>query len=270
MIRLTRTALLSILLITLFPSYTLAVEGSLHLAIFPYVVHARTTKHHIKLTQYLTKELNMPVDITTVRNIREYLRHVRSGYYDIILTPPHIGRFAELSAGYVPLAITKKYIQGLYAVRKNAPYKTLSDLKYKTIAMSSPNAIIHQIAVQDFKEVGIRMGRDIRYRKVRDHNHAVIALAKKQVDIALTGVNVWKKLPERYKDKLRILQKGSKVPGFLFLANGKYSKSLRKKLKRALLRFDKSEKGQKYIFKGYKNVTAKMLKNLDKYTSALH
>jgi len=246
-----------------------AKEKSLELSIFPYLTPVKIIKHNKKLKEYLSKELHRPVSIITARNFRTYVQKVKSGSYDFLFTAPHVGRFAQVKAGYQPIAMTTQHIQGYYVVKKYSKIKTLRDLKNKTISMASSIAIIHQIAVQDLKMAGIEMGQDIKHYLTKGHTNAIIALLKGHSDVALSGVNMWKKLEPKYKSQLRILQEGTKVPGFLIMAHADIKPELVSKIRQSLLKFHESEEGQGYLFKGYKNISSTMMKDLDKYTNDL-
>jgi len=247
-----------------------AKEKALEFSLFPYLTPDKTIKHNKKLKEYLAKELDRPVSIITARNITTYIENVKKGSYELMFTAPHVGRFAQVRAGYQPIAMTTQYIQGYFVVKKESQIKTLADTKGKTISIAAPGAIIHQVAIEDLKAAGVEMGKDIKHYVTKGHTNAVISLLKGHSDVALSGVNMWKKLDQKYKDQLRVLQKGTKIPGFLIMGHADMKPELVNKIKQSLLKFDQSTQGKNYLFKGYKNVTDRDMQQLDQYTDDLH
>jgi len=246
-----------------------ADEKALELAVFPYLTPAKIIKHHKKFKEYLAKDLGQPVSIITARNIKTYIQKLKEGSYDLIFTPPHAGRFGQIKAGYQPIAMTTQFIQGYFVIKKSSTMTRLTDLRNKTISMAPSVAIIHQIAVQDLKEVGIEKGKDIKHYVTKGHTNAVISLLKGHSDVALSGVNMWKKLEPQYKSQLKILAKTAKTPGFLVMGHAKMTPELVDKIRRSVLKFHKSEEGKDYLFKGYKEIDATTMNELDKYTHDL-
>jgi len=246
-----------------------AGERAVEFAIFPYLTPDKIIKHHQNLKKFLAKELDHPVSIITARNIKTYIDNVKKGSYQLMFTAPHVGRFAQVRAGYQPVAMTTQYIQGYFVVKKESQIKTLADTKGKTISMAPSFAIIHQIAVQDLKAVGVEMHKDIKHYVTKGHTNAVISLLKGHSDLALSGVSMWKKLEPKYKDQLRILEKSTKIPGFLIMAHADMKPELVDKIRQSLLKFDQSAEGKAYLFKGYKNISDGEMEQLDQYIKNL-
>lgn len=261
---------LAILLATFLLSLQLNAEQKhLQLAIFPYLSPAQIIKHNKNLKIYLTKKLKRPISLITARNIKVYINNIRKANYDLIYTPPHVGRMANVIAGYQPIALTKQRIQGYFIVKKNSTLKDLSQTKGMTISMPSPMSIIYQIAVNDFKNAGIIVGKDIKHISTKGHTNAIFELIKGKSDLALSGVSMWQKLPQKYKSKLKIFELTTTTPGFIFMGNKNLDATLVARLKALLLKFDTTDEGIDYVFKGYQNVDDTIMRDLDQYTHDL-
>ena len=267
--KISQTVLSLLILVSATSTYMYAEKKALQLSIFPYLTPAKIINHNKKLKDYLAKELNRPVSIITARNIKTYVKNVKKSSYDLLFTPSHVGRMGQLKAGYQPMAITKQFIQAYFIVKKDSTIKKLEETKNMTISMAPPMAIIHQIAVQDLKNVDIILGKNMKHYQTKGHTNAVISLLKGYSDLALSGVSMWRKLPPKYKNNLKILKKSTKIPGFLLMGNKNLKPELIAKIKELLLRFDKSQEGKGYLFKGYKAIDKNTMKSLDKYTKDL-
>lgn len=248
----------------------LAQQEALNIAVFPYASPSNMILHQKGLKHFLQKELGSPVSIITAKNPQEYLRNVKDGSYDIIFSAPHVGRHSEVKFAYQRIAMTKGKIQGYYIVNKSSEIRTLADAKNKTMSLASKFTILHQIGIQDLKALGIEEGKNIKLEVTKNNVNAIFSLLNGSSDLALTGINIWGTLNPKYKDKLRLLQKTTKAPGFMIMGNSDMRENLRLKLQSAFLNFQKTEEGQKYIFKGFKLIDDESMKSLDDYTPVLN
>ena len=247
-----------------------AQKKPIRLAIFPYLSMSKIIQHNKKLKEYLEKELQRPITIITSEDFRSYVDGVKKGSFDLLFTAPHIGRYGELKANYQAIAATRQFIQGYFIVKKDSPIKSLEDLKGKTISMAPSIALVHQTALIDLKEAGITIGRNIFYKPAKSHTQALINLLQGHSDIALSGVNIWKKLPKKHKSQLRILKKSRKAPGFLLMGHEKISPALIEQIKQSVLKFHRSKEGMNYLFKGYQPIDKSSMQDLDIYIKDLY
>lgn len=264
-----RSVLTTTFIISLLASELYANKKPLTLGIFPYLSMTKIIKHNKKLKQYLEKELQQPIEVITSKDFKSYLKAVKEGTFDLLFTAPHIGRYAELKAHYHTIAATRQYIQGYFIVKKNASLQTLADAKGKIISMAPDLALVHQTAVLDLKNVGITLGENITYLPAKTHTQALINLIKAESDLALSGVNIWKKLPAKHRSELRILKKSAKLPGFLLMAHQRVAPKLMNQIKKSLLKFHHSKEGIDYLFKGYELIDKERMKALDHYIKDL-
>ena len=250
-------------------SFIQAQQKPLRLGIFPYLSVLKITQHNKSLKEYLEKKLKRPIIIVSEKNIQDYLNGVKKGSYDLLFTAPHIGRYGQIKASYHPIAVTYQYIQGYFIVKKNSSIKDLSGLKNKVISMAPPIALIHQTAVKDLETQNIYLGKNIRYLEASSHTKAIINLLQKRCDVAITGVNIWKKLPKKHKSQLQVLKKSIKNPGFLLMGHTSLKKDLIHTIRKHLLKFHASKEGVNYLFKGYKKITPGTMAKLDQYIDTL-
>jgi len=259
--------LISFIFLALSSQQLFAKSEPLVLAFFPYVNPSKILIHNKGMRQFLETELNRPVTIVMAKNSKTYVENMKKNSYDLLFSPPHLGRYSELKYGYKNIVMTANNIQGYYIVRKNSKLKTLSDLKGKKIAMASPLTIVHQIAVDDFKKLGLVNGENMTISVIKNHMNSIFSVLKGFNDAALTGVKLWKRLPQKYKKDLRLLAKSSKTSGFFIMGNSRLDDSLIQKIQTSLLKFHTSTDGKNYLFKGFKKIDKKTSQSMDKYIS---
>jgi len=253
----------------LFSHCVYAKNNALHLFIFPYLSPGKIIKHNKELKDYLSAELKHPISIISARSFLKYLEGVKTNKHDLILAAPHIARYAQLNQKYKPIAITTQYVQGYFLVKKNSPMKTLADAKGKTISMAPPLAIIQQTAVESLQKVGITLHKNITQRAAKGHQDALHLLLQGKSDIALFGVNIWKKLSVENKKVLRILTKTKKSPGLILLGHKDLTPHFLKHIKKSILAFKVPKDNSAFLFSGFKAVSKETMRQLDPYTKPL-
>jgi len=241
-------------------------EESIKLGIFPYVSPQKLIKHQKGLIEHFELGLKQKISIVTAKSVRKFVERVRQYKYDIVYSAPHLARYAEKELGYYPISMTKHKIQSLFIVPKNSTYKRISDLKRKKITMGPPIAIIHQIAINKLKKIGLESVRDFTLLTTKTHENAIFSVVNGDSDAGVTGVKLWKNLAPYYKDKLRLLDESIKTTGFILLAKPNAPKVLVGKFKNLSLSFNDTPAGKKYLFQGFKEIDKNIVKELDAYT----
>jgi len=246
-----------------------AKKETIELFIFPYTQPGKLIKQHKELSAYLAKELKQAISIVSSRNIPKYIESITKRSHPILLTAPHVGRFAQVHAGYKPVAISVQDIRGYFIVKKNSSMKTLADAKNKILSMAPAFAIVSQIAIRDLKNKGIKVGKNLTHLVTKSHAHALAECIKGKSDLALIGINIWRTLPFQKRQNLRILQRTSKTPGFMVMAHPSLASKFIKKVKKALLKFHASDKDKSYLFRAFKPLNQKTLQSFDSFMPKL-
>jgi phosphonate transport system substrate-binding protein len=245
-------------------------EKSITLGVFPFISAGKLIKFNRPLKDYLTRVLGQPVTIVTASDFETFIQRTREGSYDYVLTAPHFGRLAELRDNYTRVAASKHEVQGVYLARQDSDIHRLEDLENKTIMMVGKLAILCQMAEHQLDEIGVK---NISINETRTHNNAMIATARNESDVALTGIRIWKKLGHNYRDKLRVIGTTPKAPGFMFMANQTMSNSDIAKMREALFEFEHSAEGKIYIersgFGGFRPIDDATMQGLDPYIKVL-
>lgn len=103
---------------------------------------AQATHHDwAPFAERLARELRTPIRLKLHRNFIEFENDVRQGRADLVYMNPYHQMLFHQAPGYVPLVRDgAQPLRGVLVVRKDAPIKTLADLRDKEIGFSHPNA----------------------------------------------------------------------------------------------------------------------------------
>ena len=244
-------------------------QKPLVLGIFPYASPEKLIKHQKGLKDHLEQGLGRPISIVTAKNFKVFIKNTKAGNYDLVYAAPHLARLLDQEYAYQRIAMTTHHIQGLFIVLKTAPYKQLSDLRNRRIALVPPLAILAQIARKELRDVGLKANEGYTVIKMKNFNNAIFSVVKDDSDASVTGIKIWKTLAKQYRDKLRVLVPTRPIQGFMMMASPELSRETVQKLRQSSLSFNDTAAGKKYLFKGLKLIDKESMQGLDEFTTVL-
>jgi phosphonate transport system substrate-binding protein len=240
-----------------------ANDNPLTLGIFPYVSTGKLVEHQKSVLNHINQSTACNLSFVTAKNIPTYVENLAKNTYDLIYSAPHLARYVEKKYGYQRVVMTSHSVRGVFLVRKDSPYQSVSDLKNTTISMAPEKTLVHQIALQQMNNLGFIEGRDIDIDISNTHNSAIHDLLKGNIAAAVTGIKIWKDVDEKSKEKLRLLAYTDSASGFIVLAKPNFDKSMIGKLQKAFLSFNKTAAAKTYLFKGFKLIDNQAMESLD-------
>ncbi len=258
--------LMALLLIcSIFSLTTQAAPKTLSFGVFPYVSAGKLIKHQAVVHQFLRQQLNKDIEFVTAQNFKGYADRVLNSEYDLIFAAPHFARYCEIKGLYTPLAMTHTQIQGVYLVHKDSPFHTLQDLQDKKVSISSVGlrfGLLHQMMKKQIETLSIG---ELIIRETKTHNNSIFAVLKQEIDVALTGVNIWKNIKPDIKSQLRKIGETPKVSGFVIMARPALAKQIKPLFSNVDQDFTASLANKKYIFRGLKTYQDNTLVDMDPY-----
>lgn len=242
-----------------------ADNNFLTLGIFPYVSTGKLVAHQKKVLAHINQSTAFKLSFVTAKDIPTYVANLATNSYDLIYSAPHLARFVEKKYGYQRVVMTQHQIRGVFVVRKDAPFQSVSDLKHATISIAPEKTLLHQIALQQMRNQGLDPDRDINIQISNTHNSAIYDLLDHNSDAAVTGIKIWKDVDEADKGELRLLAYTDSTSGFMVLAKPGLDKTLIADLQKAFLLFNKTAAANSYLFKGFKLIDNQAMESLDYY-----
>lgn len=240
-----------------------AQNTPLTMGVFPYVSTSKIIIHNNVIRKHINNSTKYNLSLITAKNLPTYINNLKSFKYDLIFCAPHLARFVEKKYHYKRVIMTSHHIQGVYITKNDSPVRSINELKGKTISLTPAQTIIHQMVLKQFDEYGIVPGKNIEIKKIKTFSNAIYDVLNGNSDVAVTGVKIWKKLPDKVKKNLRKLAQTKPVGGFVILAKPEVSQQVIVDIQNSLLSFNNSPNGKLYIFKGFKLIEDADMKSLD-------
>jgi phosphonate transport system substrate-binding protein len=168
---------------------------------------------------YLERALGQPVELVTGPDFRTFHHNTMQGHYDLVVTASHLGRFAQLDAGWVPLVRYTALHQTLLVTSRERPLRQIEELRGRSLA--GPDALtLSSIEAQDWLQTrGLRLGIDYKYLETPTPPSAAHALINGQSVLAVSSPQGLKNTPEALRDQLSVFASLVELPNLLWLAH---------------------------------------------------
>jgi len=244
--------------------------ATVELGVLPYLNPRAIVTLYQPLRAYLEKRLKQPVVIVTAPNFKTYIERTRQRQYPVLMTAPHMGRLAQLEAGYVPMLIGNRKLYGVLVAAKSGTIRHIRDLRGKTIAMPDRLAIMSMLGETLLRTHGLTPGRDVTLRPFLSHTSAALSVLRGENAAAVIAELVFRQLPESTRSRLKVLAETNRVPHLLYMASPDLPSGEIAQLRQIMRDFvSKTPEGKHFMKKlnldGWHPPTQKELAGLDPY-----
>lgn len=243
-------------------------EAPMRVAVVPYLTPSVLLTLFHPLRQHLEQELQHPVELYTAPDIRTHIRRITRPDYDAVITAAHMGRLAQLDAGYVPLAGFESPLKGVITVRGDSQIRKISDLKGHAVAVNDRLVLVSMVTLSDLQKNGIALA-EMKLVPAVTQNSALLSVANGDVDAAITAQFTLTQISEAQRQSVRIIYTTDQLPNVMFLASARLGAARQERLKQALLSFGQTAAGKKFFassgFSGIAPLNEQYMKRIDTY-----
>lgn len=252
-----------------------AQQPPLRMALIPYLSPNVLVPLFQPLARHFEKDMGRPVELFSAPTIRSHVERILKPDFDIIFSAPHMGRLAQLDAGYVPIGSFERPLKGVITVRKDGPIQKIQQLKGRTIAINDRLVLNSILTLQELAARGIKLS-DLKLVSAASQNSAILSVIAGNVDAAITVNFALGQVSKDQLQQVRVLFQTDDVPlmpSTLILVHPQMSKETQSRLTASLLRFAQTDGGKQFFLaSSYSNVVPvnqAQLKNLDIYIPEL-
>lgn len=252
-----------------------AQQPPLRMALIPYLSPNVLVPLFQPLARHFEKDMGRPVELFSAPTIRSHVERILKPDFDIIFSAPHMGRLAQLDAGYVPIGSFERPLKGVITVRKDGPIQKIQQLKGRTIAINDRLVLNSILTLQELAARGIKLS-DLKLVSAASQNSAILSVIAGNVDAAITVNFALGQVSKDQLQQVRVLFQTDDVPlmpSTLILVHPQMSKETQSRLTASLLRFAQTDGGKQFLLaSSYSNVVPvnqAQLKNLDIYIPEL-
>lgn len=243
----------------------------LEIGLVPNVTPRALFQAYQPMREFLEKRLQRPVQLYTAPDFKDFFVRTGKGEFDIVVTPAHFARAAQVDAGYVPMLQYKTDLKAIM-VAPNEGVSQLEGLRGKRLAIVGEVAIVTLMAERTLMKRDLKLGADVAIQNHSAHNNAVLSMKRGEADAAVIGSGPYLLMPEETRAGIRVIADLGHCPNATFMAHPRQGKETIDTIRRALVEFADTVEGKafmsRYDYQGFKPVSAKELAAMDEYSAA--
>ena len=244
--------MIGILLLFAVISGVRAETPTLTFGIVPQQSASRLAEEWGPLLAEVGRRAGVKLEFRTAPNIPVFEERMAHGDFDLAYMNPYHYVVFHSSNGYQAFAKEQdRKIRGILVVRKDSAYRTLADLKGKTVVFPAPASFAASILTQ--AEVG-RMHIPIEPKFVISHDSVYRAVASGLQEAGGGIQRTFEASPPEIQDGLRILMETPAYTPHAFAAHPRVSSEVLAKVQAAMISLSGDEVGQRLLavmaFKG--------------------
>ena len=225
------------------------------------------------LRAYLEQSLKRPVEMSTAVDFKAFHRATMAGDYDVVVTAPHLGRLAQIEAGFRPVATYAATNRALLIMAKDKPLHSAAEVRGKSVAVFDPHALVVLQGLHWLAERGLKPNVDFKVLETPSHNSVAHSVQSGESVLGITapaGVRQW---PEEFRERLAIYAELPEQQGVTWMAHPRLGAAYAKRVQAALLAFADSPASKPFFdatgYQGLRPVSEKDMRRLDPYAKEI-
>lgn len=247
--------------------------GMLEIGVLPNISARVLLAQYAPLRDYLGRELQRPVQVSTAPSWGSFHARVLALEYDLIVTAAHLARLAQLDGGYVPLLSYAPQIKGLIAYAKARPLKAMGELRGQTLVLSNAQSLVTFRGMRWLAELGLQRDRDFRTIQVPTDDSVGNVVVRGDAIAAMLSGGEYRATPEAIKSQFQVMTTFAELPSFVVLASPRLAAAEQRALKAGLLAFaNGAEEGRAFFahtgFTGISELAPGAMEAMDVYLEA--
>jgi len=215
------------------------------LAVIPNLPTMTLHKNWTPFVEQLSNDLGIKLELKLYDKIGTFLEDTQAGKADFIYSAPNMFYLAYQKQKYIPLVRSSTMLSGRVFVRKDSPYKKVSDLKGKTIAFVGPKNVCSVITRHSLLTGQGSINYNASYSGSTINVAKSVLLGKADAGATL-DISMMKDIPD-LADEFRTILETEKIASHPLAAHPRVPKKLQEAMTAAVLALDSKEQGRKIL-----------------------
>lgn len=234
------------------------LPDSLSLGFMPYLTANQLTQKYTPLAEYLSKKLNIPVNLYISKDYQEHIQKVGEDNIDIAFLggSPYI-KIVE-KYGKKPLLARyemhgKPTFHGIIFVTKNSPLKELKELAGQRVAFGDKSSTLSaQVPQYMLMQAGVPLDKLAGYDFLKNHENVIYGVTLGDYAAGALAEEVFN---EYQKKGIRSLATSPPISTHVFVASTRLPASLVERIRQILLDLKQDAEGRAVLAKIGKEMT---------------
>ncbi|MBJ6802020.1 phosphate/phosphite/phosphonate ABC transporter substrate-binding protein [Geomonas sp. Red259] len=250
----------------LFAPWYASAQGAFVIGVAPHTSARVILEMYQPLRLYLSRSLNMPVEVVTAPDFDEFARRALAQKYDLAVTTGHQARLLQNDAKYLPQLTYQADFKAVAIVPQNSRVTKAADLKgQKVLGLSAASLVTlwgeHWLAQNHL---------DIPVKYVSASDSVAQLLVAGEAAAGFTSLANFQKLRPELQGQLRIIAESAPLAGRVYLLNQRWA-TREKAINAALWGFAETAEGKRYFdsnkLGGYRRLHSGELEGMDRYAA---
>lgn len=227
------------LLMNAFATSAAEQKSGIEIGISPFLAVKTLVQNYAPLRDYLQIRLNEPVTIVSAPDYKTYSRCIQKREFPVIIAAANASYLAWAESAYVPLLRPLVYTRPVLVVAKDQPFKQVSELRGKTVAMPDALAVVSMQGLQMLREAGLEPERDVTVKNMQNHSVAVNFVIAGEAAAAIVSDSAVMQMPLSIRKNITIAytwKKGA-MPGIVYLGSPDMPRERLEQLSKAIYEF---------------------------------
>jgi len=211
----------------------------------------------LPISKYLSKELDIPIQLKTAKNFSDFWKNVENNSYDLVHLNQSQYLIAHEKLGYQILLMNEEFgyatLRSVIIVRKDSSIHTLSDLIGKNIIFGgNTTAMMSYLIPKRLLEDANITNNMYNRAFARNPPNALMAVMLNRADACGIGESLLKspRIQQKIKqDQIRIIAKSEPVAHLAWATSASISEKLRTQIKESLIALRYRETGSTILSK---------------------
>ncbi len=173
------------------------------LGVHPYLPTAELEKRFKPLLDYLSRELDMPMELSVSKDYETHIENIGNKLFDFAYVGP--ASYVKLTDKYGPYPLLarleikgKPFFKGYIVTQKNSDIQNLSQLKGKNFAFGSPQSTMSYMVPRFMlREAGVGIDSLNDYKFQGDHRNVALSVLVGEFDAGAVKEEVYFKFKEK-------------------------------------------------------------------------
>jgi phosphonate transport system substrate-binding protein len=219
--------------------------------VFPYLPLTKIHDLYAPMAQSFEAKLGRPVQLGSKAAYGAFSEDLRRQTYDIAFVQPFDYIEAHDRHGYLPLARRAGYLEAIIVVRRDSPFRSIEDLRGKTLANPPADAAVSQVTTMALWEAGINPSAEVVRSFGRNHFTCLQSVLIGVADACGTAEQPLRTLENgEPSSRFRVLHKTVRIPHALFVVHKRVSRKHREALQKTIVDWSRTEEGKKILERG--------------------
>jgi len=224
------------------------VQNAYLFGVFPHVPKSKLYDMYAPVAADFQKKLNKKVSVRTKSSYEAFENALAEQIYDIALIQPFNYPDAHDKYNYLPLARRSDFLSALVIVKKEAAFKTLTELKNRKIASTAKTAAVSRLIDMELRDMKFDPYKDFERIFKNNHFSCLQTVLIGMADACVTSYRALDHYAQiKLQDRFRIIHESKKIPHVLYIVNKRVPKKDLKTLKYTILNWHLTQAGKKIL-----------------------